>query len=59
MTESGWQDIGKRDYWTVRLGRVTAYGGDAYWRPSLWIALRRSQVVLFFGWQWPSVRWLR
>jgi hypothetical protein len=44
---------------TLKVGRVTFYSADDYYRPSLWITLRRSQLVLWFGWQLPSVQWLR
>ena len=35
------------------------YPASAYYRPSLWITLRRFQMVIFFGWQQPSVVVLR
>lgn len=43
----------------VKVGPVEWMSGDDPYRPSLWIKLPRSLVVCFFGWQWPSVLWLR
>jgi hypothetical protein len=42
-----------------KLGPVEYYPTCDYYRPSLWIQLWHSQIVVFFGWQTPSVLWLR
>jgi hypothetical protein len=39
-------------------GRLTWFASDEYFRPSLWIDLPHSQIVIFFGWQWPTLLWL-
>lgn len=43
----------------MKIGPLHWLGSDDYFRPSLWIHLPRSCVVVFFGWQWPSVLWLK
>ncbi len=43
----------------MKIGPVEWMASDDYYRPSLWISLPRSYVVLFFGWQRPSMLWLR
>jgi hypothetical protein len=35
-------------------GRLTWFASDEYFRPSL----PHSQIVIFFGWQWPTLLWL-
>jgi len=43
----------------VDLGWVAIYAWDidAY-RPSVWVRLRRWYLVIWFGWQWPSIDWI-
>lgn len=41
-----------------RLGPVEWISGDEPYRPSLWLTLPHSSIVIFFGWQRPSILWL-
>ena len=43
----------------IDLHVVTFYSASECYRPSLWIRLPHSQIAIFFGWQRPSVLWLR
>lgn len=43
----------------VKLGPIEWMASDEYRRPSLWISLPHSMLVVFFGWEWPRVLWLR
>ncbi len=46
-------DVGKP------IGRFYFHAGDEFFRPSLWIWLRNSWLIIWFGWQKPTVQWLR
>lgn len=39
----------------LRFGPIEWLWGDEYYRPSLWIAWPQRYLVIFFGWQRPSV----
>jgi hypothetical protein len=44
----------------LKLGPIEWLSGDAPFRPSLWLRLPQSTLVLFLGWQWPPhLIWLR
>lgn len=43
----------------MQVGPVEWFAAADCYRPSLWIELPHSRIVIFFGWQWPSILWLR
>lgn len=40
-------------------GLIQWMPSDEYFRPTLWIALPHSYLVLVLGMEWPRVLWLR
>lgn len=50
---------GEMERMTINVWRVTFYSSAGPFRPSIWIRLRRSELVFWFGWQRPSVLWLK
>lgn len=43
----------------LKIGPVEWMSAADYYRPSLWIEFPHSTIVVFFGWQRPSLLWLR
>jgi hypothetical protein len=43
----------------MTIGPLTFYPSLDYYRPSIWLKLPQSELVLFLGWQKPSLLWLR
>ena len=40
---------------TIKFGPVAWMSGDDYYRPSIWLAWPKRDLVVFLGWQKPSV----